>query len=334
MPPLKQLLIRAGLVAAFTIVGLMISELLLRAAGYHYTPLRIDVQYKSDWRDYHVFEDTSFVSDSYLIWRPKASAAVFNSQGYRGRELEADKKPGSIRIFTVGDSNTLGWGEQNGPNWPLYLDELLQRADSRTTVVNAGVWGYSSFQGRRRFEEVLRFQPDIVFISFGSNDAHRVTISDSDFVNLGGRKLTFYLGRMLNTLRIGQLLLAASDKAFLKEKEQLVARVSLQEYKANLNEIVQEAMRRNIQVVLLTRPYIGKSSDERWWMTYEPDYNAAVEEIANSANVPWIDVYSRFRDRKEYFADESHFNEVGHRLMAQVVYEKIRPILDERRAPQ
>src|SRR5207244_3108084 len=112
-----------------------------------------------------------------------------------------------VRVFAIGDSNTLGWGETNGPNWPLYLGEILNREHRNLTLINAGVWGYSSFQGLRWFEGTLRFNPDVVLISFGANDAHRVTVSDADFVNLGGRKFSFYAGQILNKVRIGQLVL-------------------------------------------------------------------------------------------------------------------------------
>jgi len=332
--PTRLLLVRIGLVLGSIFVSLLICELILTVAGYRYTPLRIEVQKKSDWRDYHIFEDSSFVSDSDLIWRPKADSAVFNSQGYRGKELPADKDRQSVRIFTIGDSNTLGWGQPNGPNWPLYLDELLRRVNDRVTVINAGVWGYSSFQGRRRFEETLQFNPDIVLISFGANDAHRVTISDADFANLGGRKLSFYLGQVTNKLRTGQLLLAASDKVFRREPDQLIPRVSLDEYKANLNEIIRVARSRNIQVVLLTRPYLGESNNEGWWMTFAPSYNDAVSQVAQAADVPWIDIYSRFRNKADSFIDESHFNEAGHRAMAELVLERIKPIVNPLLAPK
>jgi len=326
----RESLIRLGLVIASILVVLLLSELALIASGYSYTPLRIQIQYKSDWRDYHVFEDSSFVSDSYLIWRPKESSAVFNTQGYRGKDLSLEKEPGSIRIFTIGDSNTLGWGEPNGPNWPLYVGELAGNVDDRITVVNAGVWGYSSFQGLRRFEGTLRFKPDIVLVSFGANDAHQVTISDSDFVKLGGRRLSFYLGRLLNRLRIGQLALAASDKLLVRNEERLISRVSVPEYKANLEEIIRLARANGIQVVLLTRPYLGDSKDERWWKTFAPNYNAATIETAASAGIPSIDVYTYFKNKKEYFSDESHFNGAGHRTMAGLIYQNLKPILSAR----
>jgi lysophospholipase L1-like esterase len=328
---MKPALISVSVVAAATLVGLAAAEILLRAANYRYTPLRIEVQNKSDWREFHVLEDSSFVSDSYLIWRPKAGAAVFNSQGYRGAEVTEEKDPHSVLIFAVGDSNTLGWGKKNGPNWPSYLGERLNRAERKYTVVNAGVWGYSSFQGLRWYQGILRFQPDVVLVSFGSNDAQQVTISDADFVKVGGRRLSLYLGQVLNRFRLGQLVLASSDRLFLREKEQLVARVSLPEYKANLEEFIRVGKSRNIQVVLLTRPYRGYANNPRWWITHAPIYNAAVLEVARNTGVTSIDVYTHFKDTPDLFADDSHFTEEGHRAMAQFVVENLESTLSRLR---
>jgi lysophospholipase L1-like esterase len=64
----------------------------------------------------------------------------------------------------------LGWAEADGPHWPGYLGEILGASGDRT-VVNAGVYGYTSFQGLRRLKQCLDQQPDLVLISFRINDA-------------------------------------------------------------------------------------------------------------------------------------------------------------------
>ena len=77
--------------------------------------------------------------------------------------------PSRLRIVALGDSNTSGWDVDEGANWPAQLQALFSRDGRRAEVVNAGVWGYTSFQGRRRFDEILPFHPDIVLVSFGAN---------------------------------------------------------------------------------------------------------------------------------------------------------------------
>ena len=310
-----------GLAVFSVCLSVLVFEVLLRLIDYNYTPLKIQlIKSYSEWRYYHAFEDKHFVYDPYLIWRPKKGSFVFNSQGYRGKEISTEKKPGEFRIFAIGDSNTLGWYGDNGPNWPTYLQELLVKKKG-TTVVNAGVYGYSSFQGLRRFKEALSFQPDMVLISFGCNDAMRVTESDADFDSRKIRKLRPDV--FLLKFRVGQLLLAFLDKALPSRKARLIPRVDLEEYKNNLTEIIRLSKERRITTVLLTRPFIGPSPNEWWWKNFAPAYNAATREIAKENGIPMVDVYSYFANKKRYFVDESHFNEEGHRLAARIIYERI-----------
>jgi len=284
--------------------------------------MRIKILNNSDWRYFHIFEDKSFIYDPYLIWRPKNNFSVFNSQGYRGKELSTENKIHEFRIFAFGDSNVLGWDGENGPNWPMYLQELL---GGRFAVINAGVWGYTSFQGLMRFKESLPFCPDMVLISFGSNDAHPVTISDAEYTSRTIRKIK--LDKVFIKFRTGQLLLSVLDKSLLKNKEDLTHRVDLEEYKSNLNEIIKLSKQRDIKIVLLTRPYIGESFDKNMWKSFAPAYNNATIEVAKNNAIPVIDIYSYFKGKEEFFADECHFNEKGHREAAKIIYENIKAIV-------
>jgi len=304
-----------GLVVFSVCLSAMIFEALLRLIDYNYTPLRIKViNDHNDWRYYHSFQDKHFVYDPFLIWRPRKGVPPFTSQGYRGEEIASIKSPGSFRIFAIGDSNTLG--VLHSKDWPKCLQDILREQDNRFEVINAGVYGYSSFQGLRRFQEALTFQPDIVLISVGWNDALRVTVSDAEFESRKIQKLK--LDRILLRLRSGQLILALLDSIFASGEERLTPRVSLLEYETNLNKIIQLAKERNVKVVLLTRPTTEESPSA---------YDSVTIRVGKSAGIPVIDVYGLFRGRREYFYDTSHFNDEGNGVMARMINERIRPLL-------
>ncbi len=308
-----------ALVLLGILVALSICELFLTWIEYGYTPLRIQtIETYSEWRYFHAFDDEHFEYDPSLIWRPRKGVPPFNSHSYRGGEIGLRKEPGATRIFAIGDSNTLGWLGNGDFNWPAYLHEILTRENHRFSVVNAGVYGYTSFQGFRRFKEALPFEPDLVLISFGFNDALRVTVSDADFLSKGIR--AFHLDEVLIRLRTGQVLLAVYDRFVSRGEGGLVPRVSIQEYRDNLMRMIALAKSAGVQVVLLTRPFIEDSADE-------PVYNRTVLQVAKEANVPAIDVYAYFAARSEYFVDQSHFTEAGHRTMARLIYDRIRPLL-------
>lgn len=191
-----------------------------------------------DWRFHHSFKDKDFVYDPNLIWRPKKHYSIFNSQGYRGKELSMKKNDDEFRILAIGDSNTLGWRGKDGPNRPMYLQELLTKLDKRFSVINAGVWGYSSLQGVKRFKESLSLKPDMVLISFGGNDAHMVAVSDAEFIKTA---LSSYKP-FLYKFKFGQLVIAILEKVNSSKKEprndELVHRVSVEEYEDNLIKIM------------------------------------------------------------------------------------------------
>jgi lysophospholipase L1-like esterase len=316
----------AALIVAGVLLALGSAELVLRWMDYRYTPLRIEtIKRYSEWRYFHSYEDRHFMYDPNLLWRPRPGTSLFNSQGYRGRELASRKSPDEIRIFAVGDSNTLGWYGERDANWPMYLEEQLRPQYPALSVQNAGVSGYSSFQGLRRFEEALPYQPDVVIFSFGANDAMRVTMSDAEYARAGPPWLA--LERALLHLRFGHLFRALVDRLWSTSKPGLVPRVSVDEYRANLIGAVRHAREHNVAIVLLTRPFTGASPHPSWWKNFAPQYNDVVREVSRELNVPFIDIFEDLRDRDDLFSDESHLTEEGYRRMAGVIRQRIGPLL-------
>ncbi|WP_425557236.1 arylesterase [Corallincola platygyrae] len=72
-------------------------------------------------------------------------------------------------ILAFGDSLTAGYGVEKEHSYPAVLAEL-----SRRKVVNAGVSGETTSQGRERFASVVQTnQPDLIILIEGGNDILR-----------------------------------------------------------------------------------------------------------------------------------------------------------------
>ncbi len=316
---------KIGLLVLSLGAALGVAEVVLRAAGYEYQPLQITVGNAGDARAYHLFGDQNFVYDPRLIWRPRAGYGVFNELGFRGPEVGPRNR--ALRIATVGDSNTLGWAGPDGANWPAELGRRLAEAGVEAEVVNAGVWGYSSYQGVARTREALALEPHLVLISFGANDAHPVSRPDAEFF---GRSLA--RRRFENAfagLRSVQLLAAGIDRLDPAGGEPR-QRVSREDYRRNLETMIDDVRRAGAVPVLLTRPYVGPVLGDTHWKRLAPEYNLATVAVAEGQALLLIDVFSFFKEMDELFADESHFTEEGHRLAAALIFEHLRPLLAAR----
>jgi lysophospholipase L1-like esterase len=93
-----------------------------------------------------------------------------NPLGLRGGPVRED---GSIRILSIGDSCTWGWGVGQDEAYPTALQRLLDEryGAGRYQVLNAGVPGYTSYEGLIYLRERgLPLKPAIVIAGYGFNE--------------------------------------------------------------------------------------------------------------------------------------------------------------------
>lgn len=95
-----------------------------------------------------------------------------NRRGLRGPEVEVPKPPGRTRVLAMGDSVTYGFGVAREDTFPFLLRErLAARGWGDVEVVNAGVPGYSTYQGVVHLErDLLALEPDVVLFAYMNND--------------------------------------------------------------------------------------------------------------------------------------------------------------------
>lgn len=158
-PRWKRLLQNLALFCVVFLLCVAAFEIALRIAGYGnleiYTP------------------------DEKLFWRLKPNQQCFtkidhkpvriNSQGTRGQEIVQPKPANTIRILSLGDSRTFGWGLTEDETYTVRLGKLLQEKlgpSRRVEVINAGVnaWSYPQMYVYFR-ERGLAYQPDIVILA-------------------------------------------------------------------------------------------------------------------------------------------------------------------------
>ncbi|MCG9714292.1 arylesterase [Shewanella insulae] len=89
---------------------------------------------------------------------------------------------GGARILAFGDSLTRGVGASPGMDYPAQLQTMSGRV-----VINAGISGETSSQGRERFARVLdETAPDLIILLEGGNDFLRNVSAEQVEANLSG----------------------------------------------------------------------------------------------------------------------------------------------------
>lgn len=289
-----------------------------------------------DWRIAHITADEFREPDPVLFWRPVARRP-YNSQRFKGPEVAVPKPDRVFRIICYGDSNTEGLPESS---WPEELQKILDRenisGEWRYEVLNAGVAGYSSYQGLMRFrQEVGVYEPDLIFVSFGWNDLP-IAVDAPDKQFQPPHPLLVFLERILLKYRFYLSLKYYFKKIRkpFKADANSQPRVSLQDYVMNLNGFSDTARRHGVSPVLLTRPHwktvekiklevLDEASSWRAWRARVPLYNEALLKLAKSKGVLVIDVQKIFEASPDLFVDDAHFNLRGRKKMAEVLYQEL-----------
>ena len=95
-----------------------------------------------------------------------------NSKGYRGREFEFEKSPGTIRIVFYGGSSVFDIGVSDPKDWPHRVEAILHQGGFfQVEVINAGVPGLHSIGALENFlTEGYRLKPDYAVMYCSWND--------------------------------------------------------------------------------------------------------------------------------------------------------------------
>jgi len=332
--------------------ALLAAEAGLRLSGFEYrsSPRYMEFNYPEPNRMYEIFE-----RDPNTFWRLKPGSKMgpelepVNSKGFRGPDFSPGKDPETIRIVTMGDSVTFG-GKMA---YPRVLQDCL---GDGYQVINAGVPGYSVYQGLKQYQgRIVSLKPDAVTVMFGWND-HWLARGYPDFlqkpvgeVKSGGDLLDF-----VRELRLYQLAhLGASELVASETREKRTRRVPLDKYREFLGKLVDSIKSSGAEPVLLTAPaaldrgvvpqYLfekgfigGRREDETEAEAAErlrklhSSYNDVVREISREKGALLVDFEAKWYEMNTemLFRDPSrdiiHPNERGYSLMGQTLCDTIK----------
>ena len=135
----------------------------VRTASMPETAIRIHMSRKS----------LAYDPDLYWYWvRAPDDGVPLNEYGFRRtKPMTLKKPPGTLRVITVGDSQTMGAGVEASSTYSAFAEEALGPG---WEVLNAGISGYRSLNVYRLLQKRLGyFQPDVVVVDCMPFDSPR-----------------------------------------------------------------------------------------------------------------------------------------------------------------
>jgi lysophospholipase L1-like esterase len=293
------------------------------------------------YRDVPLFE-----ADPVLFWKPIANTPFTGIDGLRLETPQSSlKQEGVYRIGVIGDSCSF-LGEKLYPN---RFGELIREQEERQVeVINASCPGYTSFQGAGRLADLWRWQPDVVVVYFGWND-HWKSLNGQTDRQLAERQLLSDKARSwLGMSRIYWCMYTFRTKlAPLTSPNRAPVRVTLEDYRENLEAILHSAEEHGCQTLFITAPSAFLEGQLPTWAysffgqiyrmspqevseipATHSRYNDVVRQVAASnANAVLVDVAAEWSTPAEiekhperFRGDRIHLKEAGHQAIADQLY--------------
>ncbi|MGB5107731.1 MAG: GDSL-type esterase/lipase family protein [Candidatus Zixiibacteriota bacterium] len=285
-----------------------------------------------------------FKKDTSLFWRLRSGIREgteflvpgsyrTNSLGLRGPEALVDSDGSQVRVACFGNSCTFGWRLEEADTYPMQIQSLLSLSQSGLEPVafNCGVPGYSSFQGRKFLQEYFPIlKPQYVTLCYGWNDhwAAGFDIEDKkqqmspqcvlDIQNTASKSYVYRA--------VKYALLSSSEKSreYTYNRQSPTYRVSLDDYRDNLRDMVNYCLTHNAKPIIITAPVAdvdpGKDNSME---TYHLLYAQIGVMVGQEMSVPVVDAAAMFAQHPEFWddpkADFIHYNSRGAEFIADQV---------------
>lgn len=307
--------------------------------------------------------------DSIGKWgKPGARYAKWqlNSLGYRGPEL----RPGSMRIITMGASETFGLYEAPDQEYPRQLERDLNSWSGKGLfqVVNVAFAGETLPTAILRVPEIVEaihpeyalIYPDLSSYIWMSVKTETAAASESSAPASGQTRMSFdsrLAGRVGNLLKQGLPSAVQNELRKVSMRREIASRHyvvlerlpedRVEHFRQDLHKLVATLRAHGVEPVLVTHATVFSKplseSDhvplttwrkiypmlkEEGFLDMEQRMNDVIRQTAADEHVPLIDADREMPHGPKYFADMVHFTTVGAGVMASILADGLRPLLD------
>lgn len=122
---------------------------------------------------------------------------AINALGFRDDEIDLVVPEGRVRIVSLGDSITFGWGVPQDETFSQILETELRARGQDVEVINLGVGNYNTTMEVAAFlEHAAILNPDIVLLNYFINDTEMTPEYQTSFIERHSRAWTFFSARL------------------------------------------------------------------------------------------------------------------------------------------
>ena len=251
--------------------------------------------------------------------------SFFVSTDKHGHRRTAELSSAAHTVLFLGDSCTFGVGVDDDQTFASLLQDRLPA----TRCLNAGVPGYSAFQGRRLLESVSNTDPpNVVVVSFLFNDNSQWDqLSDSEHAAV----LDSVAARLARHSRFAAAFSTLKGQRVTAADKARRPRLTDEEYFDELEKIVERCGQLGSRTIFLIWPQrrqmpSGAAITKQDVMRY----------VAKQHGIPVVDLVPAFQQNGdvELFVDVVHANAAGHQLVAKAIEPVLRELVgaSERRS--
>jgi hypothetical protein len=273
-----------------------------------------------------------------------------NGEGFRSQEVAINPRPECVRVAVMGASETFGYAESPGKEYPAQLADSLRHTGCYE-VINTGITGLPTTGQIQLWENwVSRFEPSVVVIYV--SPAFYLSNEPPEFhsPNRGGPGVISnsfaprLVGRLKNRIDYPDFI--QRRRVMRQIANELRGRPAtwlfqdipddrLALFRLHLDSLVTSVRARGAVPVLVTHAmrFGGPMNEEeqdllRSWRRFSPRATEAVlmeferraagtvREEARDRDVPLVDVANVMTGHTGWFADFSHFNDTGAGVIA------------------
>ncbi len=296
-----------------------------------------------------------------------------NSQRMRSREVSVSEAHDRLRVLCMGDSTTFAFGVDFADAWPNQLQVMLdvgseewgvksgewtgnsdQSSIASTPhsslptphfeVLNAGIPGHTSYQGRQRLAaDLQKWRPHLTVITFGNNDGwrwdgladkeHALPTANSamEWMN-HSRALSWLLS---SRMRSTQQQTTQDESRWAEQatwnyfdpNTNWTPRVSLEDFAENLHAMIDLCRQHDSEVALIVWPDQRQLLNQPTWRL---PYQAATRQVAEESGVACVDLVPPFESSAHWGVDRFlprdviHVDRAGNRLVAKAIAPYVR----------